>query len=135
MSSLKHFTHLTTFRKRKELRNSNWNICEISVFARCVNSTMKRRRAHQWPESVLVGNPYSGTMLKYIKTFCIFFCVAPTRNNIFPKEVYNRSDFGAFLAKFWALFEKAAGLTTCIVAEHTPNSRDIFFWYRKSIPQ
>jgi len=46
-------------------------IDEISVFAHKANSTMKRARALQWPESVLVSNPYSGTMLKHIKTFCI----------------------------------------------------------------
>ena len=43
---------------------------EISVFARIPNSAMKRARALQWPESVLVDNPYSGIMLKHIKTFC-----------------------------------------------------------------
>ena len=47
-----------------------WEIAyENSVFARVPNSTMKRARALQWPESVLVSNPYSGKMLKHIKTF------------------------------------------------------------------
>ena len=36
-------------------------VYEISVFARGVNSTMKRARALQWPESVPAGNPYSRT--------------------------------------------------------------------------
>ena len=47
--------------------------CDNSVFARGLNSTMKRCRPLQWPESVLVSNPYCGTMLKHIKTFFIIF--------------------------------------------------------------
>ena len=81
---------------------------ENSVFAHTANSTMKRRRALQWPESVLVGNPYSGTMLKHIKTFSIiFFCVAPIPSNILPWEVCPRTDFlGIFWQNFWHFLKK-----------------------------
>lgn len=37
------------------------------------------------------------------------------------------NDFGTFLAKLWAPFEKSAGRITCIVAEYTANSLYIFF--------
>ena len=84
---------------------------------------MQRARALQWPESVLEGNSYSGTMLKHIKTFCIiYFFVAPFGDNILPRKVCPKSDF---LAKILALFEKAAGRGESIVAGHTPNSRGI----------
>ena len=39
--------------------------------------------------------------------------------------------FWHFLAKFWALFEKTAGRSTCIVAGHTPHSRGINFYIER----
>ena len=82
---------------------------------------MKRSRALQWPESVLAGNPYSGTMLKHIKTFgIILFCVAPIPINILACEVYTARIF-------WAVSKKLAGRSIYTVAIGTPNSLDIFF--------
>ena len=40
--------------------------------------------------------------------------------------------FGHFLAKFLALFEKAAGRGRCIVAGHTPNSRGINIYIERA---
>ena len=55
--------------------------------------------------------------------------VEPTRRKILPWEVCPRTDF---LAKFLALFEKAAGRGRCIVAGHTPNSRGINIYIEKA---
>ena len=87
------------------------------------------RRALQWPESVLVGNPYSGTMLKHIKTFLYyFFCVAPIPSNILGlMKSIPLAYFGPFWSKFWAVSKKVAGRSIYTVAGGTPNSRDIFF--------
>ena len=84
-------------------------IYEISVFARGVNSTMKRMGALQWPESVLAGNPYSGTMLKHIKTFCIIlFCVAPIPSSLLGRKVYTARVFWAILVEILGSFQKSS---------------------------
>ena len=70
---------------------------------------MKRRRALQWPESVLEGNSYSGTMLKHIKTFrIIFFYVAPIPSNILGGKVYTARIFWAILVEILGSFQKSS---------------------------
>ena len=89
---------------------------------------MKRARALQWPESVLAGNPYSGKMLKHIKTFCIiFFVLHQYRATFWVVKSIPPAYFGAFWSKFWAVSKKVAGRSIYTVAGGTPNSRDIFF--------
>ena len=51
--------------------------------------------------------------------------VLPSGSNNLPPKVCPRGDFLAFLAKFLALFEKAAGRRESVVAGYTPNSRGI----------
>ena len=89
---------------------------------------MKRARALQWPESVLVSNPYNGTMLKHKKTFCIiFFVLHQYRATFWVVKSISLAYFGPFWLKFWAVSKKVAGRSIYTVAGDTSNSPNIFF--------
>ena len=99
------------------------NIYENPVFARIGNSTYQRIKPLFRPETVPAANSCSRMKFMHIKfiSYKKKF-VGPTRSNILLWEVCSRTDF---LAKFLALFEKAAGRGRCIVTGHTPKSRGI----------
>ena len=85
------------------------HIYEISVFGGTPNSIMKMCMALSWPESVPAGNPYSRTMLKHIKLFCIiFFFVASIPSNILAREVYTARIFWAILVEIFGTFQKSS---------------------------
>ena len=58
--------------------------------------------------------------------------VEPTRSNILPGKYAPGPIFLAFFGKILALFEKAAGRGSCIVAGYTPNSRGINIYIERA---
>ena len=113
----------------KLCRHNSKKSYENPVFGRGGNSTQQRRSPLFRPETVSAANPCSRTKFMHIK--CISDkkkFVGLTRSNILPWEVCPRTDF---LAKFLALFEKAAGRGKCIVDGHTPNSRGINIYIKR----